>query len=607
MNAWKIIAEIGINHGGSADIACQLIDAAARANAHAVKFQYRNLGNVYSSALEIGDQILEKEIRKSYLNPGEVLELAHLAKSRGMAAGISFFDIADMADFPHELASFDFFKLPSAELSNAPLVDAMLASGKQVYISTGCHSEPEVEAALSRLHRDNWTPLHCISNYPTTLQNARLGYLSYLKRRWKRPVGYSSHDANWEVCLLAMQLGAAVIERHITLDKNAQGLDHSSSSTPDEFAKLAEFAEDMALLMTGDGPRGPNQGELLNRQNLGRSFFAARDIGEGETITEDSLVYRSPRVGLDRSDITHYLGKQSRTSVARGSPISRSVFSKPKALSSGVLEHARKSGLSLPVRLHDLAFFEREFPIGAYEFHFSFDEVRALTDFPAVHPRQKYSVHLPDYVSSTLLMDPFSKDNSQREASLDILERTAQIAERLQERSGQSVPVVGSFSVVHRDLPEFFDSHAQLLGRYWKRGITVMPQWLPPIAWYFGGSVRLHAMNSETDIEHLQRLSMPVCMDICHLFMGSRLFGFDPAAVINKLEPNIRHLHIADATGVDGEGMQFGEGDPENLEVIRSTLAFPCLKVIEVWQGHLDNGAGFRRALQKLWELADGG
>ena len=605
MRSREIIAEIGINHDGSKKTAHRLIDEAVGAGVHAVKFQYRNLQNVYSNAREIGDQILEKEIRKNYLEPAVLVDLAKAAQSNGLEAGISFFDKPDMADFSENIDRFDFFKLPSAELSNSALADALLQTGRKVYVSTGCHFEHEVEAALSRLGSGNWTPLHCISNYPTTLQNARLGYLSHLQRRWNRPVGYSSHDVNWEVCLLALQLGAVVIERHITLDKNSPGLDHSSSSTPDEFSKLVQFAEDMDMLASGDGPRGPNQGELLNRQNLGRSYFAVRDISVGEELSEESLVYRSPRIGVDRSNIDEFIGRKTLRPVQKGSVITRSVFLDPEPLDDNVLKYSRDANLSLPVRLHDLAILESEIPIGAYEFHLSFDEVRSSIDVTRFSSSHRYSVHIPDYVNSAQLMDPFAADTGQRDASLDILDRTAAFVQALQDRTGRDVPVVGSFSVVHDDLAGFYASHADLLSRYRKLGVVIMPQWLPPLAWYFGGSVRLHAMNSLSDVAFLKQHDIPVCMDVCHLMMGSQCFGFQPAAVMHALASNIRHVHLADAAGLDGEGLQIGDGDPASLPVIREALGLPFIKVIEVWQGHLDYGAGFRIALKKLRELSN--
>jgi N-acetylneuraminate synthase len=204
-------------------------------------------------------------------------------------------------------------------------------------------------------------------------------------------------------------------------------------------------------------------------------------------------------------------------------------------------------------------------------------------------------------------MDPFSRYNEQRKASLDILDRTVVFAKALQDRTGLDVPVVGSFSVVHQNLPEFYESHAELLGRYRDQGVAVLPQWLPPIAWYFGGSVRLSAMNNSQDIDLIEKHALPICMDVSHLCMGECVFNFVATDVLERLRPLIKHVHIADAMGIDGEGILFGEGDPKNMAALRDALRLDVDKVVEVWQGHLDNGAGFAEALTKLWELFNDG
>ena len=271
----KIIAEIGINHNGSFDTAQKLILNSKYANIDSVKFQYRNLESAYSTHAnrEIGDEILISQIKENYLNPEEILKLTEYAHSMGMAVGISFFNSNDINDFRTAISLFNFFKLPSAELTNSNLIQNLLKTNKHLYISTGAHSEIEIENAFKDLPKNNWTPLHCISNYPAKSENSKLGYIKYLSKRWKRDIGYSSHDEFWEICLLALANGATVVERHITLDKSSKGLDHSSSSTPDEFKRLAEIAKNFKNIERGNNERVPNQGERLNRQNLGRSYF----------------------------------------------------------------------------------------------------------------------------------------------------------------------------------------------------------------------------------------------------------------------------------------------------------------------------------------------
>jgi len=599
-----IIAEIGINHGGQYAVAFDLIKAAAEAGVNGIKFQYRNLANAYADgARQIGDEILLKEITKNYLSPVDILKLVDASHALGMHAGISFFDAADLADFGTEMTRFDFFKSPSVELTNASLINSMLAYEKPVYVSLGCHHEAEIDQAFAAFERDNWLAMHCVSNYPVSLANSRLGYLSHMRDKWARPFGYSSHDENWEACLIAMSMGASVIERHITFDKKAEGLDHSTSSTPDEFRRMAQFAENMDLLMAGNSKRVPNQGELLNLQNLGRSYYAKAPIHAGEAVNEGQLVFRSPRIGLGRAEIAEYIGATSLRELDAGDVISRSVFVAPEVVSEEALEFARRKQLSIPVRLHDLANIENKFPVGTYEFHLSFGEVLSGLSAKPYKASNHYSIHLPDYISSTALMDPFSSDEAQVRGSLDILQRTVDFANALQDLTGTKVPIVGSFSVVHKNLEQFFEQHAALLSRYRAEGVSILPQWLPPIAWYFGGSVKLNAMNELRDVALIQQHQLPICMDVCHLCMGDSLFEFDAARMMTVLRPNIEHIHIADAEGIDGEGLHFGEGDPKNMPAIAAAMEMDCMKVIEVWQGHLDEGAGFAKAISSLNRL----
>lgn len=600
----KIIAEIGINHDGDPEKARKLIESSFRSGAHAIKFQYRNLNNAYSgNAKEIGDEMLSKEINRNYLSPDQLIDLSVNAAELGLEVGISFFDKKDIQDFGNQIAIFDFFKIPSVELTNSDLIDALLGLNKHIYISLGTHNEVEVINALERLPKSGWTPMHCISNYPVTLENARLGYITYLQDQWGVGVGYSSHDDDWEVCLLAMQMGVTVVERHITLDRGADGLDHSSSSTPDHFEKMARFAKAIPILLVGNSPRVANQGELLNRQNLGRSYYAIDNFAKGYVLNMSDLEYRSPHTGLDKTNIKKYIGKPLQADISKGEVIAEGVFNKITPISDKVIGIAKEMKLSLPVRLHDYEKIESMFPIGAFEFHLSFDEVLSEIDLTNISPDNKYSIHLPDYINPTQLMDPFSEDDKQKEASLIILERTIKFAEKLQALTGVKVPIVGSFSVVHTDREDFFEKHSALLKSYLKRGVELVPQWLPPIAWYFGGSIGLSVMNNLEDVKYLKQHNLGVCMDVCHLILGRNYYNYSAETIINDLKEQVAHIHIADAIGVDGEGLAIGDGDSENVELIKQILPCDCLKVIEVWQGHLDNGTGFRKALIKLTEM----
>jgi sialic acid synthase SpsE len=599
-----IIAEIGINHDGEYKIAEELVKAAALSGVGGIKFQYRNLKNAYANGpRQIGDEILLKEITKNYLSPAELISLTEFAHNLNIKAGISFFEENDLDDFDSDILKFDFLKAPSVELTNTILINRMLRLGKPVYVSLGCQNENAIERAFASFEGDNWVALHCVSNYPVSLHNSKLGYLRRMAEKWPKPFGYSSHDDNWEVCLLAMAMGASVIERHITFDKQAQGLDHSTSSTPDELKKIALFAENMQLILSGNSPRVPNQGELLNLQNLGRSYYAKDTIKPGEILALNKLVFRSPRVGFGKVEMEEFIGRTPVVPIKAGEVLSRSAFEQRTEVPEAAIEYARSKKIGIPVRLHDLSSIERKFPVGTYEFHLSFCEVLGALDADQFNSSNQYSIHLPDYINSTQLMDPFSLDRQQAQDSHHILKRTVDFAKALQERTGRRVPIVGSFSVVHSDISKFYEQHTSLLLGFQDQGVSILPQWLPPIAWYFGGSVKLHALNQKQDVEYIQKHRLPICMDVCHLLMGDSLHNFGAQSIVETLRPYISHVHIADAKGIDGEGMHFGEGDLANLPVIESVIEIDCMKIIEVWQGHLDEGAGFAKALMALSRL----
>ncbi len=145
----RIIAELGINHDGSAEIARTLIEAAARAGAWGIKFQYRNLTNTYADdARQIGDEILQNEIVRNYLSPDEILDLSRLAIDLGVKPGISFFTPDDIADFGENISTFAFFKVPSVEFTNSPLIKRLEGMGEMGLISTGAYDEEKIQRGL---------------------------------------------------------------------------------------------------------------------------------------------------------------------------------------------------------------------------------------------------------------------------------------------------------------------------------------------------------------------------------------------------------------------------------------------------------------------------
>lgn len=604
--ARKIIAEIGINHNGEISKARELIDFACRAGCDAIKFQYRNIDRMYSlDAREIGDEIIFSELRKSHIPIEEILKLSNYAKDLELEVGISCFTVEDFRDFEYSLESFDFLKVPSVELSNFELIDIMLNTGKMTYISLGAHSEAEIESSLNRISSQaNWIPMHCISNYPTALHNAKLGYIPFLQDKWKRDVGFSSHDDYWELTIAALTLGAQVIERHITYSKNADGLDHSTSSTHEEFSRLCKIASEIDQALLGNFARNPNQGELLNRQNLGRSYYAKSDLQVGDSIVPENFDYRNPQIGLTNVEFRTSLERKIMRPLKRGAPLSRThVEESLDELSESDLARIRNLNISLPVRLHDYSEISASIPVNAYEFHLSFEEVaHGISDF-TVSPGDTFSVHIPDYLDSNTLMDPFSNDQQIRSKSLESIDQVMAFASELSDITKKVIPIVGSFTGLGMTKGLFYQNLNSLLNSRQTEGVVLTAQWLPPFAWYFGGSIKLEHLTGLADLKYIEQYEIPLTMDVCHLLLGS--YGNQEAflEIWGTAFPFIRHIHVADALGLDGEGVQIGEGELKNPKIIQTVLQNNLIKVLEVWQGHLDNYSGFKRGLLALSKI----
>jgi N-acetylneuraminate synthase len=602
-----VIAEIGINHDGDATVAKKLIDSAAAAGCQAIKFQYRNSSRIYSSGYkEIGDEIISFELQKSKLEIFQIIELAMHARNLNLLVGISCFTKMDYDDISTHIKAFDFFKVPSVELLNFELIDAMLATGKQTYLSLGAHSEYEIVRSLTRISSiPNWTPMHCISNYPTAAHNAQLGYITYLRNRWNRPVGYSSHDTAWELCVAALTLGADVIERHITYSSQAEGLDHSTSSTGQEFSNLCQIALEIDTSLLGNGPKFPNQGEKLNRQNLGRSYFAKRDLNIGDTLHLEDFEYRSPQIGLNFDEADSKQGSSLIIPIRAGAPLTKaSLLDSNSHLSDETIQIANNFRLSLPVRLHDYKKIGQAIPINNFEFHLSFEEIQKEIDISDFDNCHSFSVHVPDYLDSKTLFDPFSKTDTIRNHSRRSLRKVIRFASEIGMYTGKNVPIVSSFTGMDLEKPDFYANLAELIEEFKEPLVELTAQWLPPYAWYFGGSVKLRHLNSMLDLEFIEKYRIPLTMDSSHLFMCGQVPQNDIAEIWIRSLPYIKHLHLSDSKGLDGEGLQIGEGDKVNQEFFPKMLEVGSAKVLEIWQGHLDGYTNFKFGIIAATEIS---
>ena len=596
----KVIAEIGLNHGGKISVAKVLIKQAKDSGCWGVKFQYRNIQTFYKKKDEVSDTIIYDEIVKNFLSLEEVTGLANYCRRLDIKFGISVFRSDDLNDLVKILNVIDFFKVPSAECLNIKLLEDLRKTNKKLFVSTGGHKTFEIIQKLEK-YKNDITLFHCISNYPTWAGTQDLSVIARYVKSGFSEVGYSSHDNDWEVCLLALGQGAQWIERHITSKKDSNGLDHSSSSVASEFKRLVKFCNQYKEII-GSPEHIPNQGERINLQNLGTSLYAKRDISSGEKTDLNDYKVRAPRVGLSPGEfVQNFSDRQLLKPLKNGKPLSKLNFkTEQREIPKSLKKFARKSSIGLPVRLHDFSKIRTQFDVGTYEFHLSFSEV--LTNnlnsvIEQISIDDRISIHLPDYIPGNDLLDPISRDSNIKDLSREVIQKVSDFSVAIENKIGKEVNIVGSFSKIHNkdrisNLNEIFE-YLSALNR------NILPQWLPVYAWYFGGIVKLEIFNSSLDINFIKENNLSICLDVSHLVMAASYYKQDWKDWYNELVPFSRHIHIADALDSKSEGLMFGDGIIGDFSEI---IALKKLKIVECWQGHINEGEGFKDSLQTLYD-----
>ena len=305
-----IFAEAGVNHNGDISLARKLVDVAADAGADFVKFQTftaDNLVTTYAKKADYQNQAMmaEEESQHSMLRKLELSREMHEAliehcKSKGIQFLSTAFDTKSV-DLLVELGQ-NIFKIPSGEITNLPYLRHIGKYGKPVILSTGMSNQDELEAALNVLEQAGTsqkqiTVLHCNTEYPTPMSDVNLLAMLTLRDTFEVQVGYSDHTLGVEVAIAAVALGATVIEKHFTLDRNLPGPDHQASLEPKELKKMVRAIRNIEKAM-GDGVKRPSPSEMKNMPIARKSLVAAHAIREGEVFSEVNLAVKRPGTGL---------------------------------------------------------------------------------------------------------------------------------------------------------------------------------------------------------------------------------------------------------------------------------------------------------------------
>lgn len=307
MSKVKIIAEAGVNHNGDIIIAKKMIDFAKEAGADYIKFQTfipENLVSKYAKIAEyqkiatVSDESQLQMLRKLVLSKNEFIELSDYCKATSIGFISTPFDL-ESVDFLNSF-NMDFWKVPSGEITNLPYLVEIAKTGKLIILSTGMSDLDEIDAALNVLHSNGAgkiTLLHCNTQYPTPIEDVNLNAMLTLKDRYKCDVGYSDHTLGIEVPIAAVALGATVIEKHFTLDRNMEGPDHKASLEPNEFKSMVSAIRNIEKAL-GTGNKVASPSETENKDIARKSIVASRMIKKGEVFTKDNITTKRPGSGI---------------------------------------------------------------------------------------------------------------------------------------------------------------------------------------------------------------------------------------------------------------------------------------------------------------------
>ena len=613
-----IIAEIGNNHNGSLDLAKRLIDKAVAAGANCAKFQMRHLSSLYSNAgdaedtkEDLGSQYTLDLLSRFQLTSEEMLIAFDYCKERGILPLCTPWDQESLVTL--EKYGMEAYKVASADLTNHELLTALAKTQKPLICSTGMSTETEIQESVALLKHLGamYIILHCNSTYPAPFKDINLNYLTRLKEIGECPVGYSGHERGYNIAVAAVAKGAKVIEKHFTLDKSMEGNDHKVSLLPQEFKAMVEGIRQAEEALGTASERQLSQGELMNRETLAKSLVINCDLQPGQTITAEMIEIKSPGKGLQPNYKNELIGRQAKR------PLKAGDFFFPSDLQDTFVQPRNYSfnrPWGIPVRYHDFKSMLNCSNPDLVEFHLSYKDLEK--NIYQYFDHEVYNldliVHSPELFAGDHTLDLCSEDENYRQHSIQELQRVINLTRSLKNYFKKAkqpciVTNVGGFTT---DAPLSISKRSKLysillesLSQLDQSGTEIIPQTMPPFPWHFGGQ-RYHNLFVEPQeiTNFCHENSYRVCLDISHSKLACNYHKLSFKKFLRQVGAYTAHLHIADAQGVDGEGLQIGDGDIDFSALAEDIKEFaPNASFIpEIWQGHKNEGEGFWIALQQL-------
>lgn len=612
-----IISEIGNNHNGSFEKAIQMIDDSIEIGADCVKFQMRHIEEVYrersikKDGEDLGTEYVIDLLKKFELTTEEHAKLAEYCKEKKILYMCTAWDHRSIDVL--ESLNVKAYKVASADLTNMPLLSKLISTRKPMILSTGMSTELEIETTIKYLNNNNaiFALLHCNSTYPAPIHDINLNWINKLKQLHPI-VGYSGHERGIAISLGAVAIGASIIERHYTLDRQMEGPDHAASLLKNEFSQLVKSIREIEAALGDSNERLLSQGEMINRENLSKSLVSSKALKKGTILNESHIKVRSPGQGLSPQFYQELIGKKIKRDLNQEDFFFLTDITGDLTTPSNY-KFALEWGI--PVRYHDYQEYAKKIKPDIFEFHLSYSDMNLNPEaYIDSISDSGFIVHAPELFSESRLMDLATPDDEYRNYSIKETQRVVNITKELKKFFPKTtkpliVANVGGFSmdkIISSDkIHSYYSRFAESLSKIDLSGVELVPQNMAPFPWHFGGQ-RYQNMfiSAEEIIKYCSELNLRICFDTSHCMLACNHFGWDLYDFAFSVAPYIAHIHLGDASGVNGEGLQIGSGEIDfyKLGKIFKENCPNATFIPEIWQGHKNGGEDFWIALNKLQE-----
>lgn len=616
-----VIAEIGNNHNGSFDKAIEMIDEAIEAGADCVKFQMRHLEKVYrKKALkkdgeDLGTEYVVDLLNRFELSKAEHVKLFEYAKKKNITYLCTPWD-SESIKFLDEMG-VEAFKVASADLTNLPLIKILIETKKPLILSTGMSTPEEVNVTVNFLNKyyADFVLLHCNSTYPAPIEDINLKWINQLKKVHSF-IGYSGHERGINITLASVSFDICLVERHFTQDRTMEGPDHAASLTKDEFKSMVSGIREIESSLGGHD-RNLSQGEMINRENLSKSLVASKRLKKGHIITSEDVIVRSPGQGLSPQRFEELLGIELTHDMNEEDYFFETDIDN-NLIEPRAYKFSRPWGI--PVRHHDFNQYNKRINPDIYEFHLSYSDMDLnLNNYFKGEYQSGFVVHAPELFEKSKLLDLATDDSLYRNESIQNMQKVIDLTRDLKKFFPNTpkpmiVTNIGGFSMdepfSQEKIEDCYNIFSDSLDKLDLEGVEMIPQTMAPFPWHFGGQRYQNLFVHADEIQYwCDKLNLRMCFDISHSSLTCNHFGIDFYNFCEQIAPITSHLHIGDASGVNGEGLQIGEG-AINFKKLINILDKGCPDasfIPEIWQGHKNNGSGFWIALDKLEKMVIGG